>query len=965
MSAGSSILDTMIVVIFTIIIITSLYLVIIEMIRRKRFVYYRVIPHREDNAKVQDIKSMMIAFHNIKHKRIVRWILRHDWKSLIFHRDKEGKIYYYVGLDKALGYQVERAFKLAHNRCHFTEIDKEKLPLPSVKHIGGRLVLRKKHKKESLPLAPFKEDFLANLVYSIPDEGWMKIDLKSEREKELDKSIREAEEEYKDVSFQDRTGVERSELRSLQRRFQTNEVSFRTYISLATDTDDGVNKLKSLSNFISSKMNYENELLYRKFRNGVKYYPRRVGSFLVPDAGRMITTGMEVANIFHLPNYSKTDNYVVEEISKQTELYDKTIEMLNQGIFNHDSGVSVGYSELADGTNRNIKVRLDSLKDHCVVTGKTGSGKSSFIVAILDGLMKDNIFNDGNYAGLTFLDPGRDTALTLFNRILKYEKEGAEVNWKKVNYIPLKNTDFPLALNLLDKDVDVSHSVIADAVTNIIEGAIEDRAPIAERLMKKSIETLLADDRPHTILEVAMLINNNDTSYRNEILKRVKKNPANYDIVNYWEQDADQNIKTSGVALKNRIDIISQSPILKNVFGQTNNEFDFKKMLDEGYINLIDLSGLRDSELKIISGYISFRMYTASLGRSAKSKFHLLAFDETKTMGDLEYVTRIVAETRKFNLATLVGSQTFGQLNRNMKRALKDVQDNFISLLQGESEAEEVASFLSDGRVQITPKDLTSLDSTSREGYIALKDTPEGSTKKSRYTVKVKIAPLTKYDSNGGAVEYQSEEELAAVTWSEKIANLNRIYYTSVKHKNEIEFELMQIMQPFKSFKKEDIFKYTSMTKEEMYRINNIRENGSSEVVEIKQTSHSDVYGELEPIDNVKGNENKKVTDNNNNMIQKLEAFEEQEEPERKIVRNQLNNQEELKTFNHMGLSTLKEKAENKKTATETKERELEEKMSTKELEGEDMSFRQSESNSEEPKKLTLKEIKARAKRNE
>lgn len=945
-NAGVSILDSIISITLVLSVVAILYLIIVELIRRRRFVYYRVIPHREDNTKIDDIKSMMIAIHNVKHKRIVRWILRHDWKSLVFYRDKEGKIYYYVGVDKSLGYQVERAFKITHNRCHFTEIDKDKLPLPSNKHIGGRLILRKKFKKESLPLSPIKTDFLSNLIYSLPNAGWIKIDLKTEKEKDLDKSISEAEEEYKDVSFQERTGVQRSELSSLQRRFQTNEVSFRTYISMATDSENGSDKLKSLSQLVSSKMNYENELVYRKFRNGVTFYPRRVGSFLVPDAGRMITTGKEIANIFHLPNYSKEDDYIVEEISKDTELYDKTIEMLNEGIFNHESGVSVGYAELADGTERNIKVRLDSLKDHCVVTGKTGAGKSSFIVAILDGLMKDNIFNEGDYAGLTFLDPGRDTALTLFNRILKYEKEGGNVNWERVNYIPLKTTEFPLALNLLDKDVDVSHSVIADAVTNIIESAIEDRAPIAERLMKKSIETLLADDRPHTILEVAMLINDKDTTYRNEVLKRVKKNPANYDIVNYWEQDADQNIKTSGVALKNRIDIISQSPILKNVFGQTNNEFDFKKMLDEGYINLIDLSGLRDSELKIISGYISFRMYTASLGRSAKSKFHLLAFDETKTMGDLEYVTRIVAETRKFNLATLVGSQTFGQLNRNMKRALKDVQDNFISLLQGESESEEVASFLSDGRVQITSKDLTSLDSTSREGYIALKDTPEGSSKKSRYTVKVKIDPLTKYDSNGLAVKFQSSEETKAVDWSEEIANLNRIYHTGVKHKDEIAFELMQIMQPYKKFSKDDIYKYTSMTKEEMYNINSIRENGYHDAANLKEDIPTNDVHKLEPI-NVSS---KTVirTDKEDNMKTDLEPIEEiieQEEINETEVKEE---EEELKAFNEMGLSNLKEKYSNKKSAIEK------EKQAETEIE------KQPKVDYSEPKKSILKEIKAR-----
>src|SRR5699024_842310 len=148
----------------------------------------------------------------------------------------------------------------------------EKVPLPNKKHIGARLVLRKKFNKTPLPLAPIKEDVLSNFMYNLPESGWLKVDLRAEKEKDLDESISEAEEEYKEKTFRERSGVEKSELRSLQQRFQTNEVSFLTYISLATESQNGVDKLKSLGQLIKSKMNYENQLLFRKFRHGVKYY---------------------------------------------------------------------------------------------------------------------------------------------------------------------------------------------------------------------------------------------------------------------------------------------------------------------------------------------------------------------------------------------------------------------------------------------------------------------------------------------------------------------------------------------------------------------------------------------------------------------------------------------------------------------------------------------------------------------
>ncbi len=345
------------------------------------------------------------------------------------------------------------------------------------------------------------------------------------REEKALKKISGSEEVIKETQSKDRTGKQKIELRNLQYRMKGSETGFNAYISLATSSENGYERLKSTANSISTSLEDDASLYYRKYKDGIRKYPVFRPTLYLRDGGKLFITGSELANLVHLPDYSD-ENDLIEKLREQTDMHDKTIDLLDEGVFDNESGVNVGYVKLANGLKRRIKVSLNSLKDHLAITGKTGSGKSSVIVAILDGLIKEH-FDEQRVSiasGLTFLDPGQDTALTLYNRLLRYYNAGGDIDWSKVNYMSIKNTDYPLALNLLDKNIgtssDTSLSSIAEAISDIIESAMPSEAPVAKRLLSKCIETLLADDETHTILDVKLLVKN--TTYRNQIIRRIK-----------------------------------------------------------------------------------------------------------------------------------------------------------------------------------------------------------------------------------------------------------------------------------------------------------------------------------------------------------------------------------------------------------------------------------------------------------
>ncbi|MFU0767397.1 helicase HerA domain-containing protein [Staphylococcus warneri] len=788
-----------------IILLLILYLLFIlfrHFMKKKRIIWCRYMPHLSDETNSDKIKFMLAEINKVRLKRLTRWTLGNDWKSFMIRKDEDGNIYYYFAFDKSLIIEMQSALRKSYLNAKLDYVGDDSIPFPIKKkdkksYVGGRMNATRKAKKRMLSFKRFKHDHLPNIVAALPNDSFLKVDFKRSEKKRALRKIRGSEEDIKEVQTKDRTGRQKLELRNLQHRMQGSEVGFSSLISLATKSENGYQGLKSTSNAIATALEDDASLYYRKYKGGITKYPTIRPTLSMLDGGVLFLTGSEISNIIHLPNYSD-DSELIEKLRDKTDMHDKTIDLLDNGLFDNEDGIKVGFVKLANGAKRMIKVSLEALKDHVAITGKTGSGKSSFIVAILDGLLKGHFDEDNKdkAVGLTFLDPGQDTALTLYNRLLKYYNEGGDVDWRKINYLSLKDSDFPLAMNLLDKDIgtysDTSLSSIAEAISDIIESAMPSEAPVAKRLLAKCIETLLADEEAHTILDVKLLVKN--TTYRNKIIGRIKDNPANYEIVEYWATDAEENLKTSETALMNRLEVFTSSPVLKRMFGQNYAEFNFRTILDEGHINLLDMTGLSQSEMRIIGGYLSYRFYKASIGRPRNSRLHILGFDETKVLGKMPYLSKIIAETRKFNLAGLVGAQMFSQLDTELKRSMQDVQDNFISCLQGSSEAKEVAGFLSDKRVQIEPDDLTRLNPKLREGYIALKDTVKGET--DRYTMKVQIDPPVKYGMNGQVVEYQSEEEKEAVDTSLLIAHMRRKFKPGVKHKSEVDLEIIRRMNP-------------------------------------------------------------------------------------------------------------------------------------------------------------------------
>lgn len=388
----------------------------------------------------------------------------------------------------------------------------------------------------------------------------------------------------------------------------------------------------------------------------------------------MILTAEEISTIFHFPNKLVTTPYIHWLLAKRVAAPAK---IATEGTF-------IGNNK-ARGQVRPVFMQTVDRRRHMYIIGKTGTGKTEF----LKGLIMQDIKN-GN--GLCFIDPHGDAVEDIMNRI---PAERAE----DVIYFRPSDLERPFGLNLLEAKSEDQKHFVTTAIINLMYKLFDPYktgivGPRFEHAVRNAMLTVMYE--PGTsFIEVMRVLT--DSNYVKELLPKVT-DPI---VRRYW---TDQIAQTSDFHKSETLDYITSkfgrfvtNKMIRNMIGQTKSAFDFRDVMDNQKILLVNLSkGEMGEENSSFIGLILVpRILMAAMARTDmpedQRKDFFLYVDEFQNFATPDFA-QILSEARKYRLSLIVANQFISQMDDEIKGAVFGNVGTMCSFRVGMADASHMAS---------------------------------------------------------------------------------------------------------------------------------------------------------------------------------------------------------------------------------------------------------------------------------
>jgi hypothetical protein len=195
----------------------------------------------------------------------------------------------------------------------------------------------------------------------------------------------------------------------------------------------------------------------------------------------------------------------------------------------------------------------------------------------------------------------------------------------------------------------------------------------------------------------------------------------------------------------NKIGAFSLNPRLKLMLGQPENNLDFRAIMDEGKILLLDL-GRSDGETNHLIGNLVTTGLELAMRRRKTRELWNLTIDEfagyVANEGSTKTLAHVFSEGRKFRMSMTVAHQDLSQLTSRMIGALSNVQTKVIFGI-GRSDAEFFAKMI--GRVDPDAIKLAAKSEAQMELFSPIMEQWEGWVDRLRFQ-KPRQAVITSHE---------------------------------------------------------------------------------------------------------------------------------------------------------------------------------------------------------------------------
>lgn len=633
---------------------------------------------KDNEVKIDAAEQMFAALYTLKHGGWFSWTKPEDMFSFEIVGLKDD-IAFYVNCPKKLQDLVEKQIYAAYPGAEIKEADevnifsqKGKVAFTSLKLDKGDLYPIKTYKDlptdglslitSALSKLGDGEGAIIQIIIQPTGKGWQKKGrsyVANQKKKESDP----------DKASYTHDPKEMEAITS-----KADKPGFRVSIRIVVSSPNDYTADSHLNNLIGAFAQYSSA--YNGFKKPKFFFFKHL--FMIDFIYRYmplfgintsILNSEELATIFHLPNKTVETHHIKWLNAKNAPA---PAEIPNEGLY-------LGKSTYR-GTERKIYISKKDRRRHMYIVGKTGTGKSEFL--------KEMILQDIEAGhGVCAIDPHGEFVEDILQLM---PPERAE----DVIYFNPSDLERPMGMNMMEADTEEQRHFVVSAVIGLMYKLYDPHrtgiiGPRFEHAIRNAMLTIMSKEGS-TFIELVRALT--DQKFVEELLPYVK-DPV---VKRYW---TDQMAQTSDFHKSEVLDyIVSKfgrfvtNKTMRNIIGQKQSAFNFRKAMDEKKIILCNLSKgiLGEEDAKFLGLILVPKVLTAAMSRQdipmEQRHDFFLYVDEFQNYATEDFAV-ILAEARKYRLNLVVANQYIGQIDEEVKNAVFGNVGTMVSFRVGVTDA--------------------------------------------------------------------------------------------------------------------------------------------------------------------------------------------------------------------------------------------------------------------------------------
>ncbi len=720
---SSALLDQLIVWLFVIILVI-VAVVIILFVLRKIFTSHKLYPavfekkifmltvpefdlDKNDENKAKNIKELLMGVENfysslgglIPHKGFKVWLFgRYDSWSFEMVVGLEGLITFYMAIPVYLENYIKQQMLSQFPHCQIEEVEDYNIFNSQGYVAGGYLKLAKPAMFPILTYKQMETDPILGILSTLSklppghtvaiqfvmrsaQPNWRKRGVKVASEMQQGKKLKEAmssasasgltkvlgktsdwlpspaKNDNKPSELYRLSPMEEQMVKSIEEKASKSglDVNIRI-ITFAPLENHAKDVMRHIANAFSEYSSYQ-------YANAFKAVIKGSSNKLIQDfiyrnfdnTNYCVLNSEEMASLWHLP-YPNTEVPRIKWL--QAKKLSPPVNMPTEGIV-------LGENDFR-GSKHIVRIKDEDRRRHMYIIGMTGTGKSYFMSHMA---LQDIVAGKG----VCIVDPHGSFVEDILPYIPKNRLDDVII------FDP-SDMERPMGLNMLEAHTAYEMDMAAQEMINIFYKLLPDPAmagPMFEHYMRNALLALMADQEdPGTLVELARIFT--DEAYRKKKLEHV----TDILVKDFWEREytASQKGSTGADMLSyviSKTGRFVENELMRNIIGQPRSGINFRQVMDEGKILLMNLckGKIGETNSNLLGLIAVSKLQMAALGRAdlpedQRNDFYLYIDEFQNFITDS--ISIILSEARKYKLNLIMGHQFIAQLVQNNDTRVRD-----------------------------------------------------------------------------------------------------------------------------------------------------------------------------------------------------------------------------------------------------------------------------------------------------